>query len=60
MEQPLGPGFNLGELLAKVARHYLQRAVTEAQGNKTRAADLVGLPSYQTLKNWMERYGVAE
>lgn len=60
LEQPLGSGFNLGELLAKVARHYLQRAVVEAQGNKTRAADLVGLPSYQTLKNWMEKYGVAE
>ena len=60
VEQPLGSGFNLGELLGKVARHYLQRALVEAQGNKTRAADLVGLPSYQTLKNWMEKYGVVE
>ena len=60
LEQPLGSGFNLGELLANVARHYLQRALVEAQGNKTHAADLVGPPSYQTLKNWMEKYGVVE
>ena len=60
LEQPLVPGFNLADLLAKVARHYLQQALVETQGNKTRAAELLGLPSYQTLKNWMEKYGVVE
>ena len=60
LNRALTPGFNLAELLAEVARHYLQRALVEAGGNKTRAADLVGLPSYQTFKNWMEKYGVME
>ena len=58
--KPLGDGLDLPGILASVARHYLERALDEAHGNKTRAADLVGLPSYQTLTNWMKRYGVGE
>ena len=54
----LGDGLDLRELMSEVARHYLSRALDEAGGNKTRAAELVGLPSYQTLTNWLERYGV--
>jgi transcriptional regulator with PAS, ATPase and Fis domain len=56
--RPLGSGLNLSELLEEVARHYLERAMDEAQGNKTKAAELVGLPSYQTLTNWLSRYKV--
>lgn len=54
----LGSGFNLSELLKEVARHYLGRAMDEARGNKTKAAELVGLPSYQTLTNWLAKYDV--
>lgn len=54
----LGPGFNLPDLLKEVARTYLGRALDEARGNKTKAAQLVGLPSYQTLTNWLAKYGV--
>jgi DNA-binding NtrC family response regulator len=56
--RPLGSGFNLSDLLDEVARHYLGRAMDEAKGNKTKAAELVGLPSYQTLSNWLARYEV--
>jgi len=58
LHRPLGEGLVLPELLARVARHYLERALDETRGNKTRAARLLGLPSYQTLTNWMKRYGV--
>ncbi|RYZ43963.1 MAG: sigma-54-dependent Fis family transcriptional regulator [Myxococcaceae bacterium] len=58
LAKPLGGGFNLPELLKDVARSYLQRAMDEAHGNKTRAAELVGLPSYQTLSNWLAKYEV--
>ncbi|OJH38245.1 sigma-54 interaction domain-containing protein [Cystobacter ferrugineus] len=58
LNRPLGDGLNLPELLASVARHYLRRALDQAHGNKTQAAQLVGLPSYQTLSNWLQRYGV--
>lgn len=58
LNRPLGQGLSLPHLLAEIARHYLERALVEAQGNKTRAASLVGLPSYQTLTNWLQRYAV--
>jgi DNA-binding NtrC family response regulator len=58
LDRPLGGGLNLPELLKEVARSYLQRAMDEARGNKTKAAELIGLPSYQTLTNWLEKYGV--
>jgi DNA-binding NtrC family response regulator len=56
--RPLGDGLDLEGLLRDVARHYLSRAMTEAHGNKTEAAKLVGLPSYQTLTNWLDRHGL--
>jgi len=58
LDQPLGDGCNLQKLLEMVARHYLERALEEADGNKTVAAKLVGLPSYQTFTNWLKRYGI--
>ena len=58
LDRPLGDGFKLTDLLDRVATHYLERAMAEAQGNKTKAAALVGLASYQTLSNWLARYGV--
>lgn len=55
---PLGNGLNIQTIISDVARHYLGRAIHESRGNKTEAARLVGLPSYQTLSNWLEKYGV--
>jgi transcriptional regulator with GAF, ATPase, and Fis domain len=57
-DQPLGDGFDLEATLAGVARHYLERALRQADGNRTRAAALLGLASRQTLSNWARRYGV--
>lgn len=56
--QPLGNGFDIKETLGEVARHYLQRAMSEAADNKTKAAELIGLGSYQTLTDWLDRYGM--
>ena len=58
LNRPLGDGFNLQELLKEVGRHYVGRALDQADGNKTIAAKLVGAPSYQTLSNWMKKYTV--
>jgi hypothetical protein len=52
----LGEGFSLPALLENVARYYLERAIEQADGKKTAAARLVGLPSYQTFTNWVARY----
>ncbi|WP_437551519.1 sigma-54 dependent transcriptional regulator [Sorangium sp. So ce367] len=56
--QPLGEGFSLEETIAHVVRHYLERAMKEANQNKTRAAALIGFRSYQRLKQWLAKYGV--
>lgn len=60
LNRSLGNGFRLPDILADVARHYLQKAVTESKGNKTKIATLVGLPNYQTVSNWLKKYGIEE
>jgi DNA-binding NtrC family response regulator len=45
------------ELIAEVERHYIKRALTAAHGNKSQAARLLGLGSYQTFTNWAKRCG---
>jgi transcriptional regulator with PAS, ATPase and Fis domain len=59
LNRSLGDGFNLPRVIKQVATHYLERALHEANGNKTKAANLVGAPSYQTLTNWLNKYGVS-
>ena len=56
----LGDGVNLQEILGHTARLYLEKAMKETGGNKSKAAKLVGLPNYQTLTNWLEKYGVGD
>src|SRR5262249_815487 len=58
LNRPLGNGLLLQHLIGEVANHYLKRALAEAQGNKTEAAKLLGMPSYQTLSNWLKKYDV--
>lgn len=58
LDRPLGDGLSLPDLIATVARHYLERALEEAKGNKTQASRLVGLSSYQTFTNWLSKYKV--
>ncbi|MFH1704189.1 MAG: sigma 54-interacting transcriptional regulator [Nitrospirota bacterium] len=60
LNRSLGNGFSLPDVLSDVARHYLKRAVTESKGNKTKIASLVGLPSYQTVSNWMKKFKIEE
>ena len=57
--QPIELGVDLKALIHKVASHYLASAMKASHGNKTRAAELVGLPNYQTFANWLQRYGVS-
>jgi transcriptional regulator of acetoin/glycerol metabolism len=58
LDRPLGGDFRITDLVTEVVRHYLRRALDQTHGNKSRAAELLGLPSYQTLTNWMKRHGV--
>ncbi|MCZ2135741.1 MAG: sigma-54 dependent transcriptional regulator [Burkholderiales bacterium] len=54
----LDQAISLPEIIGDVARHYLERAMAQTHGNKSEAARLLGLGSYQTLGNWLQKYGV--
>jgi len=54
----LGSGFSLNKHLEDVQRHFLSRAMREAKGKKTLAAELLGYPNYQTLAAQLERLKV--
>ena len=58
MEQPLGEGFVLTDFLEEIHRHYLIRAMKEAAGVKTKAAELLGYKNYQTLSAQLDRLKV--
>jgi DNA-binding NtrC family response regulator len=55
---PLGDGFDLVKHLEKIQAHYLQRAMEESGGVKTRAAELLGYDHYQTLDAQLRRLQV--
>lgn len=56
--RPLDQAISLPDIIGDVARHYLERAIAQTHGNKSEAARLLGIGSYQTLSNWLQKYGV--
>jgi DNA-binding NtrC family response regulator len=60
LNRSIGEGFNIQDVIGEVAHHYLFRAMTQSGGNKSKAAKLLGLPNYQTLTNWLTKYGLEQ
>ena len=56
--RPLDQAISLPDIIGDVARHYLERAMAQTHGNKSEAARILGIGSYQTLSNWLQKYGV--
>jgi len=56
--RPLDQTISLPDIIGDVARHYLERAMAQTHGNKSEAARLLGIGSYQTLSNWLQKYGI--
>jgi transcriptional regulator with PAS, ATPase and Fis domain len=54
----IAQGIDINEIISDVSAHYIERALAECGGNKSKAAGLLGLKNYRTLNNWMEKYGV--
>jgi len=54
----IADGFSLPDILAGISKKYLKKSMKLAGGNKARAARLLGLPNYQTLDNWLKKYGL--
>ena len=58
LSRPLGDKFRIEQLLGEVQAHYLQRAMNQAGGNKSKAARLLGMENHQTLDAQLKRLGV--
>jgi len=58
LNRPVGGEFRIESVMEVVAKHYIGKALKEANGKKAKAAELIGLSSYQTLGNWMKKYNV--
>jgi transcriptional regulator with PAS, ATPase and Fis domain len=58
LNRSIAEGFAIQDVMAEVARHYLERAMSECGENKSKAARMLGLPNYQTLTNWLKKYGL--
>jgi len=58
LNRPLDNGIDLPEIIKTVAVHYLERGLVANNGIKTKTAEQLGLSSYQTLTNWLRKYGV--
>lgn len=58
LDKDISQGVDIQEIIGEVSARYIRRALEYSGQNKTRAAQLLGLRNYQTLKNWMEKYGI--
>lgn len=56
--RPLKEIRSLQGIIDEVIQHYINKALKETGGHKAKAAKLLGLPSHQTLTNWMARCGL--
>ncbi|MBN3172994.1 sigma 54-interacting transcriptional regulator [Pectobacterium brasiliense] len=59
MEKDVSQGVDIQEIIGNIAANYIRKALEHSGQNKTRAAKLLGLKNYQTLNNWMEKYGIS-
>ncbi|BDD88889.1 sigma-54 interaction domain-containing protein [Desulfofustis limnaeus] len=56
--KPIGSGIDINKVISETAAHYLSEALDLSGNNKTKAAELLGLNSYQTLTNWMKKHNI--
>jgi len=54
----ISEGIDLEGLIIEVYRHYIERALLEAGGNKSRATEILNLGSYQNLNTRMKNCGI--
>ncbi|MEQ8407027.1 MAG: sigma-54 dependent transcriptional regulator [Gammaproteobacteria bacterium] len=60
MSLDVSQGIDLNGLVEKVERHYIRQALAESNNKKAKAAELLGLGSYQTLSNRMQKYKIKD
>ena len=50
----IGEGIDIQDVSDNIKRNYVVKALKQAAGNKKKATQLLNLPNYQTLSNWMK------
>lgn len=58
LDRDISQGIDINQIISEVSTHYIERALSQSGGSKSKAAGLLGLKNYQTLNNWMEKYGI--
>ncbi len=58
LDVAIGDAFSLKDHQERLQRHFLVRAMDEAGGVLTKAADLLGIENYQTLDAQLKRLGI--
>jgi len=59
LEKDISQGVDIQDIMGNVAHSYIRRALEYTGHNRTRTAKLLGLKNYQTLNNWMKKYGIS-
>ncbi|MDF4657328.1 sigma 54-interacting transcriptional regulator [Vibrio parahaemolyticus] len=59
MNRDFSQGVDIQRVIGDIVSQYIRQALEHCGGNKTNAAKLLGLKSYQNLNNWMEKYGIS-
>lgn len=54
----ISQGIDIQNIISDLIARYIHKALEHSGQNKTRAAQLLGLKNYQTLNNWIEKYGI--
>jgi transcriptional regulator with PAS, ATPase and Fis domain len=58
LQKDVSQGVDINELIGELTQHYVVQAMNLCHGNKTKAASLLGIKHYQTLDNWIKKYGI--
>lgn len=58
MTTPIGGDFSLAEHLESIRKHFLMRALDDAEGVLAKAARLLGIENYQTLDAQLKRLNI--
>jgi transcriptional regulator with PAS, ATPase and Fis domain len=54
----IAQGIDIYEVLDEVTKHYLERAIEYTGDSKTKIAKLLKIKNYQTVDNWIKKYGI--
>lgn len=58
LDRDICQGFDINEVLVEVERRYIIKALEQADGNKSKVANLLGYNNHQTLSNRLKKLGI--